>query len=419
MLARAVHFNGILISTCRRLGVFNGQHAYHDLGDCPFAFWLAQEQLHRYLPPASMISIHAESLDLMYASSSRLAFSVLRVDAYLSVLVDHPPSVRYQEMCIPLPKSPHLWTAANEDDRRSLQWNEPAGREKALLCFLMRDALDFSRRRHLPYHLTEADYHLGLCSLQVGTWEAAREAHSCESDELVTDSTRRDSVQLWRTHLDLWRVSMEKDCLLRRNYFSASTSSADHISPALTLIIWHISALTLHAPLKLLQGQGCCFKCRIGTAMTTQKNRARIQAWIASSHARTALWNGAQISRIVARELTNPTHSKRLLLNPLAMTGVLKSAIVTCTYAYHTRVCPVCTGGPPIDLVDLFDAEDEDVRLVKWKEHGEGLGDWTPGAFPVCKCKVMALATYFRGALAMDKGAEAEFMTFLRGLGKA
>ena len=105
----------------------------------------------------------------MHACPSRLAFSTLRVDAYLSVLLDYPPSVRYHEIRIPLPKSPHLWTAASEDKRRSLQWKEPAGREKTLLCFLMRDALDLNRRRHLPYHLTEADCHLTLCFLQVGT----------------------------------------------------------------------------------------------------------------------------------------------------------------------------------------------------------------------------------------------------------
>ena len=48
MLARAVHFNSILISNCRHLGVFNGQHAHHELGDCPNAAWLVQEQLNRY-----------------------------------------------------------------------------------------------------------------------------------------------------------------------------------------------------------------------------------------------------------------------------------------------------------------------------------------------------------------------------------
>ena len=50
MLARAFHFNSILISTCRRLGIFNGQqHAHYGVDDGPFALWLFQEQLHRYV----------------------------------------------------------------------------------------------------------------------------------------------------------------------------------------------------------------------------------------------------------------------------------------------------------------------------------------------------------------------------------
>jgi len=341
---------------------------------------------------------------------------VLRVDTYLSILLGYPPSVRYQEVCIPLPKSAHLWTAVSEDERRSLQWNEPAGREKALYCFLMRDTLDLDRRSHLPYHLTEVDYHFGLCSLQVGIWEASRELHSCESDELVTNSTSRDAVQLWRTHLDLWRASTEKNCLLRQNYFSASASSADVFSP-LSLTLWHLSALTLHAPLKLLQGQDCCFKCRTSTSMTKQNNKACIRAWSRSPDARTAVWNAAQICRVVARESSSPTSTTRLSLNPLAISGILKAAIVTCSYAYHTRACPTCTGGPPIDLVDLCSAKDEDAKLVKWKEHGEGLGDWDPlRQTPVCECKIMALAACFRGLLSKDKAAEVKFMAFFRGL---
>lgn len=357
-------------------------------------------------------------VDLTHAYEYRLAFSVLRVDTYLSVLLGHPPSVRYQEMCIPLPKSAHLWTAVSEDERRSLQWNEPAGREKALHCFLMRDALDLDRRSQLPYHLTEADHHFVLCSFQVGIWEAACKAHTCESDEFVVNPKPRDALQLWRTRLDLWRVSTERDCLLRQTYFSTSASSADILS-SLSLSLWHLSVLALCAPLKLLQGNDCCFKCRAGAGTTKQKNKARIHAWSRSPDARTAVWNAAQICRVVVRESSSPTPTTRLLLNPLAIYGVLRSAIVTCSYAYHTRACPTCTGGPPIGLVDLFSAKDEDAKLVKWKEQGEGLGDWDPlRQMPVCKCRVMELATWFRGLLARDKTAEMEFMIFLKGLGQ-
>ncbi|KAL8723996.1 MAG: hypothetical protein Q9166_008187 [cf. Caloplaca sp. 2 TL-2023] len=321
-------------------------------------------------------------------------------------------------MSIPLPKSTHLWTAASKDERRTLQWNEPAGREKTRFCFLVRDALDHESRHQRPYPLAEIDYHLGLCSFQARIWETAREAHSCDFDELIANSRPRDHVVEWRSHLDLWRANMESDCQLWQNYFSASTKSADHNYAPLSIILWHYSALILHAPLKLLRGQGCCFKCRSGTSGATRKNKARHRGWMESSCARIAVWNAAQIAKVVALELTNATFATRLRLNPLAIAGLLKSAMVVCSYAFHTRVCPMCTGRPPVDLVYLFDALEDDERLVKWKEHGEGLADWGPLATPVCKCKVPELANWFLGLFAKDQTAEADFEAFLDGLGK-
>ena len=76
----------------------------------------------------------------------------------------------------------------SEDERRKLQWNEPAGREKALFWFIMREALDENHQRHLPCHLTKEDYRFGLCPMQDGTWEAAHNAHGFESDKLVVGS---------------------------------------------------------------------------------------------------------------------------------------------------------------------------------------------------------------------------------------
>ncbi len=419
MLARAVHLNGILISHCRHQGVFSGQYTDHgaeESEDSPFASWLAQEQLHRYV--TSLTCLDFESFHVVkfsHADPFRLAFCVLRIDAFLSLLVDHPPSVRYQEISIPLPKSTHLWSAASKDERRTLQWNEPAGREKAQFCFLVRDALDHAYRHQLHYHLTEIDYHLSLCSFQAGIWETAHEAHSCDSDEPY--SRPGGHVVKWCSILDLWRANVENDCQLWQNYFSASTQSADHNCAPLSLILWHYSALILHAPLKLLQGQGCCFKCRSGTSGTTGKSKARIRGWIESSCARTAVWNAAQIVKVVALEFANATSATRLRLNPLAIAGLLKSAIVVCSFAFYTRACPVCTGGPPLDLVYLFDAADDNERLVKWKEHGDGLADWGPLSAPVCRCKVSNLADWFLRALAKEKNAEAAFKVFLNGLG--
>lgn len=338
----------------------------------------------------------------------RLAYAVLRADAYLSALTGHPPSMRYHDIRIPLPKSSNVWDATAEDERRNLQWNEPAGREKAMFCFLMSDLVDTRQQHHLHYRLTESDYHLTLCAFQVNVWEVSCEAHNCDRNE----ASMYEAINACSKRLEGWWANMEKDCLLRRRYFSGSAALPNTPFP-LTLILWHLSALTLHAPIRLLQGQGCCSGCRAGTPNVIQKNKTHIRAWTTSSNARIAVWNATQICRICMRESDRSTSAGRLLFNSLVNQALLRSAIVICAFAYHTRACPVCTGGPPIDLVDIFGAPDDDDRLVRWKETGEGLADWVPLSMPVCQCRVAQLAKYLRPELAKDHGIDKEFMSFL------
>ncbi|KAL9585092.1 MAG: hypothetical protein Q9203_004399, partial [Teloschistes exilis] len=376
---QAVHLNNNVISMCRLLGIFSGQCSYGGI-ESQSDHWVVHEQMRR------------------------LAYAVLRTDAYLSALTGHPPSMRYHDIRIPLPKSSIVWDAAAEDERRSLQWNEPAGREKALFCFLMSDLLDTNQQHHLHHRLTESDYHLTLCAFQVNVWEVACEAHSCERDE----ASRYEATDACSKRLDKWCANMEKDCLLRRRYFSGSAVGPDTPFP-LTLILWHLSAFALHAPMRLLQGQGCCSGCRAGTATAIQKNRAHIRAWAITSSARIAVWHATQICRICMRESPRSTSAGRLLYNSLVDQALLRSAIVICAFACYTRACPICTGGPPIDLVDIFGAPDDDDRLVRWKETGEGLADWVPLSIPVCQCRVAQLARYLRPELAKDQGIDREF----------
>ncbi|KAM7210846.1 zinc finger protein zas1 [Rhypophila decipiens] len=422
MLAKAVRLNAILVSTCRLLDVFNGHHILPErLQDCAFTFWLAKEQLHR------------------------LAFSVLRIDSYLSILLDHPPSIRYQELCIPLLKSSQLWTASSEEERRSLQWDEPAGREKALFSYLMRDVLSDGAspglrvQRNLPYRLTGTDYHLCLCAMQVGIWEAAREAHSAASDDIVTKLTPGDPILVWRANLTLWQAKMEKECRLVDRLFSTSpevmnpTNSDDVLAP-LTIVLGHISSLKMHAPLTLLRIHGNLtghtgLNAAAAAAMAAvQKPNARMRAWASSQCPRTAVWNASQIARVVAQGLPDTITGSnsdggasriptRLLLNPLAIPGLLMSAIVTCSYVSHTSACLTCSPNPAHgNGVDLFTAKEEDVGLARWREHGEGWAIWGPSGIILCRCHLESLAKWFSRALAMDQGAHREFEAYYKGL---
>ncbi|KAI0836894.1 hypothetical protein F5Y06DRAFT_304969 [Hypoxylon sp. FL0890] len=429
-VASVLNLTGWLIATCRYLGIFNGQYTCHEMLDpedcaCPFAQWRAQEQL------------------------NRLAFSVLRVDTYLSVLLDHPPSVRYQELCIPLPKSRQLWAAANYGERRKLQWNEPAGREKALFSFFMRDALDPTRRGNLPYCLTDIDYHLSTCATQTHIWEAAREAHSSMSDEIVREINPKTFMELARPHLALWRDKRKEDCELRDKYFSGLLTGPEHLLGPHTFTLMYISNLKLHAPLNTIRMKGHYYKSRPGSSIPTRKPRAHLRQWINSGCPRLALWNAAQICRIFTIESTpaiaeqngGPSSRARRRLNPLLIPGVLMSAIVTCSYARRERSCANCRAtdtnsrtntnapnpGPSPSsnatvegAIDLFYLGDHDPVLKNWTRHGAGVPYWGDGSerIPVCQCRLQDIATWFHEAFAEDEGAEMEFVIFLAELSR-
>ncbi|XXH01298.1 hypothetical protein Hte_007654 [Hypoxylon texense] len=450
MVARALNLTGLLISTCRYLGIFNGQYSCHEMGgtacDCPFVAWRIQEQL------------------------NRLAFASLRIDAYLSVLLDHPPSVRYQELCIPLPKSRALWAAASEDERRKLQWNEPAGREKALFSFFMRDALDDHRIGNLPYCLTDIDYHLSICAIQAPLWEAAREAHSSMSDELVQEADPTKPIRHTNPHLTLWRDKQKQDFDVREQYFSGAlcgdkgqNSSSNLLAP-LTITLMYMSTLKTYAPLNLLRVSGHYYKSRPGASMPTRRRRAHLRQWITSGCPRSALWNAAQICRVFSVESSRSSSPSafaqsraHLQLNPLLISGVLTSAVVACSYARHTRMCEGCTpaahihhghssspSSPPagtgtgtgrgtaasattattsMKTVDLFNIAPDDPALERWTLYDDGVPYWGgEGAgekkIPVCKCRLTDIAAWFREAFARDEKAEMEFVLFLAELSR-
>ncbi|KAI0165284.1 hypothetical protein GGR52DRAFT_558229 [Hypoxylon sp. FL1284] len=430
MVARALNLSGLLISTCRHLGIFNGQYIPNEISgkesECPFTMWRIQEQL------------------------NRIAFDALRVDAYLSILLDHPPSVRYQELCIPLPKSQALWAAANDDERRKLQWNEPAGREKALFSFFMRDALDPNRVGNLPYRLTDIDYHLSICAIQAPLWTAAREAHSSMSDELVPGTDPNRPLKDTRVHLTLWRDKQKQNCGVSvcdvpEQYFSgALRGHKDHLLAPLTITLMYLSTLRTYAPLNLLRVGGHYYKSRSGSCIPTRKRQAHLRQWIRSNCARSSLWTAAQIGRVfrVESACSSPASSPvrplaHLRLNPLLVPGLLTSAIVACSYAWHTRSCELCTPdahvpSPPVGTaaatpVYLFDVAPDDPALEEWKRQGDASGFvpyWGTASaaaahrVPVCKCRLTDIAAWFREALTYDDKAEMEFVLFLAELSR-
>ncbi|KAF2964793.1 hypothetical protein GQX73_g8777 [Xylaria multiplex] len=284
----------------------------------------------------------------------RLAFAVLRLDAYLTAILDFPPLIRFQELSMPLSQSTCWVNVASEEERCRLLENEPMLRKKTSFSFRVHDLFGAPRPNALAPPWTKMDYQF------------------------------------------------------RKEYF---TARGDNMSPQ-TLLLWHMTSLKLHGPPDLWGLQERYYKLNTHPEPRPQ---ASLLAWQNSNIARIALWHSAQIARIVSSEFALE-QSTRVRINPLLIPALLMSAVVVCGYAYHTRLCPLCTGGGPIDLVNVFGAPDDCDRLARWLEEGKELVNWGLDVFvgfPVCQCRIAVLSKWFRELLARDEQADASLVSFL------
>lgn len=398
MAAKTTHLNAILISTCRSLGIFEDRHLYHGSTEqAPLSTWLAREQLHR------------------------LAWGVLCVDTFISVILDHPPTLRYQELQIPMPMSTGLWEASSDAERRRLQWKEPAGRQTVLFSSMMRDILENGKQDDTPYQLDVICCHLGLCALRSGVWEAAREAHSSGTDELSTKFEPGNPILEWRHKVTSWRNRMEEDCSLQKDYFASATTGTGSTHPcaAVSLILAHLYYIHMHAPLNILR-TATSYNDRdleVARRMRIGESKRRLRKWMASPCSRIALWNAAQISRVIEHELSGKSNTAAFGQNPLAIPGLLTSAIVVCFVANLTSACSLCTGDSDVNQpMDLFGAHEDTDELKKWRETGNGLVSWGPSGIVICRCKTQDLMRCFHTHLSGDAAAEAELLAFVDSL---
>lgn len=209
------------------------------------------------------------------------------------------------------------------------------------------------------------------------------------------------------------------------------TTFHDSAFTPVTLTLWHISAIKMHAPLTLLRVHGSLFRgsgalnpAATAAMAAVQKPEARLRTWMSSVCPRTAVWSASQIARVVATNervssgtLSLATSRRLLLSNPLAIPGLLMSAIVTCSYVSQTTACPTCLpGAASAAALDLFTAAYDDPELLVWKERGEGRAVWGRSGIPLCRCRLPALADWFLKALARDQEAQRELESFLEGL---
>ncbi len=124
-------------------------------------------------------SVHEHPFQL---TTIRLAFAVLRLDAYLSAMTDFPPLIRYQELSMPLSQATYWENVVSEEERCKLLEAEPLMRKKTSLSFRVHDLFGAPRSNALASPWTKMDYQYALSSPLSPFW------HCCYSHMLPKSS---------------------------------------------------------------------------------------------------------------------------------------------------------------------------------------------------------------------------------------
>ncbi|GAB7357566.1 hypothetical protein MBLNU459_g0077t2 [Dothideomycetes sp. NU459] len=206
----AVWCSDTCISYLRQMGVFQGMREIEPSPRTADERWIMEEQF------------------------KRLAATFVRIDAFIGLIFDRAPTLRWPEMKITFPASDTIWRADTPEERRTLLWHEPAGRSTTPIRTVLRDGLMNARVSGLPQlkHLLLADYHLALCAFTSDVWEQTQEARHHEHDTLDPDSKDLgEGVVAWSAYLLDMRVHMELNHNLEANFFALGSNTASFLPP--------------------------------------------------------------------------------------------------------------------------------------------------------------------------------------------
>ncbi|KUI61932.1 hypothetical protein VP1G_09086 [Cytospora mali] len=370
---------------------------------------------------------------IMEEQFNRLAATFLRFDAYLGLILDRAPTLRWPEMRFIFPASEAIWRAVTPEDRRVLLWHEPAGRYSTSVRTIIRDGLMQAGLIDLPRPklLLMEDYNLALCAFLSDVWDVTQEAR--HHDHRSYKSPSKDAAEgtaTWKAYLLDLRGHMEMNYNLEESFFKPdcnlpssppqsafplaspppignNTESVLAISTAaINLTIYHLLQLMMLADIPVLETSKCCEDCQdLGLSM-------RMRQWASGPDGRRAVVHAAQLRRIHGRATctvgytTCLTAAQRRISNPLQAAGLFYSAIVLCSFAHRADCAHDAGGLGPQHQGEIVELVHPEVgghvceNLEGWIRDGPG-----PGAgasllgVPLCRCSVPSLAAWYRDQL--------------------
>jgi hypothetical protein len=339
----AQHLGVVLIAQSRRMDLFSNSRMHY-----PITSTLKKEQF------TAWCAIEARK---------RLAFGILRVDVFTSVLMNTRPLLCSEEIGFDLPSRDDIWTSAGQVSMDELleriKAHSPQG-SRLPFCDLVWIALDRSealleiepaRYELLLFGLQEAvwrfshDPHLfrrlaGSCELPVsirtmgglrhaslGTSPAGRQQSSVQTDQLGVVHRRMTDLQDQRLQLIEALGKWDRSFTAVRT--AAGSLPASRTSILSSLLLFSLSFLRLAAPLADLHGVAQA----LSSKHTVDKRRLyQLTSWAHGDDALVAVDSACQIWELLAHETERPVRD-RAKHNLLAFAGLHHAAVVLWVFA--------------------------------------------------------------------------------------
>jgi hypothetical protein len=360
----AQHLGGILIAQARRMDLFSPPKSQK---------WLLS------IPDLnSDHSTNAEWLSRWVRAETRkrLAYSILRLEVYTSLLLNTRPLLSFEELQLELPCSPYLWLTKFPSDSHFIaaiqQDAASSNRERVLFCDLIRLAMD--RDEHPP-SFDVLCVELLLFGLQHHVWRLCHDVEALVRligmhlspdlpfnglDMKATANSRvplipirnftgidRSQVRSSREqfedhllqrfrHMDELRADHERTFFVLRkwrNMFNAICSrqltTNDRSSVMSSLLLYHLSFLRILAPIDELHH--ISYRATNDKVVNTEILN-HVWIWSQSEQCRIAVRHACIVWNLLAAECERPPETQaRFTL--MAVTGLHHAAVVIWTFA--------------------------------------------------------------------------------------
>ncbi|KAI9728559.1 MAG: hypothetical protein M1834_007587 [Cirrosporium novae-zelandiae] len=369
--------NGVLVTLIRRLGFFNQEFVAS--GEETAQIWIYGEE------------------------KRRLALAAVKIDSYISVVHNRPPTISYEELAISLPCTQSTWDA-QRDASWKIRDQESILRSHSLVSQVVQDVVN-NTGDIMP--LLEEDYQLILCLIQGMIWrviktEALERRKQAGTTSLVTgrfpkgitkESPNSASrvykiLEVWKNHFAV--ISERKN---------TPTETSNRVSRVFnSLILWHLDIIRLEADLDLLQSLAGSIKMASEHSKDATSKLFKVKAWARDAQGRASVWHAIQIWSLWDKEISN---DPSIVLELIAHIGLFQASVVLWAFLQAFHTCEVCSDASRTASSDNADAleitqVDDSSSLETWLKTG---GPASFNGHPLCSCQLPNIMKDFQRLL--------------------